>query len=149
MAISINNCISRKEETEYSMTLVMCPQQNHKFSSPTWCKSFQDRFICMFFTKLAVVISPTHLTSPLFLSVVFSWIQSFFVLLLFSCSLLSDSLRPHGLQHNRLPCPSLSLFLRVQSDSCHGVSDAIQPSHLLLSLSPPGFNLSQNQSLFQ
>ena len=26
----------------------------------------------------------------------------------FSCSVVSDSLRPHGLQHNRLPCPSLT-----------------------------------------
>ena len=24
----------------------------------------------------------------------------------FSCSVMSDSLRPHGLQHARLPCPS-------------------------------------------
>ena len=24
----------------------------------------------------------------------------------FSCSVMSDSLRPHGLQHTRLPCPS-------------------------------------------
>ena len=24
----------------------------------------------------------------------------------FSCSVVSDSLRPHGLQHSRLPCPS-------------------------------------------
>ena len=31
----------------------------------------------------------------------------------------------------------------------HQVSDAIQPSHPLLSLSPPAFNLSQNQGLFQ
>ena len=30
------------------------------------------------------------------------------VLLLFSCSVVSDSLRPHGLQHARLPCPSPS-----------------------------------------
>ena len=29
------------------------------------------------------------------------------------------------------------------------VSDAIQPSHPLLSSSPPAFNLSQHQSLFQ
>ena len=29
-------------------------------------------------------------------------------LLLFSCSVVSDSLRPHGLQHARLPCPSPS-----------------------------------------
>ena len=31
----------------------------------------------------------------------------------------------------------------------HRVSDAIQPSHPLLSLSPPAPNLSQHQSLFQ
>ena len=27
--------------------------------------------------------------------------------LLFTCSVMSSSLQPHGLQHNRLPCPSL------------------------------------------
>ena len=31
----------------------------------------------------------------------------------------------------------------------HRVGDAIQPSHLLLSPSPPAFNLSQHQGLFQ
>ena len=31
----------------------------------------------------------------------------------------------------------------------HWVGDAIQPSHLLLSPSPPDFNLSQHQGLFQ
>ena len=31
----------------------------------------------------------------------------------------------------------------------HRVSDAIQPSHPLLSPSPPASNLSQNQGLFQ
>ena len=36
--------------------------------------------------------------------------------LLFSCSVVSDSLRPHGLQHARLPCPSLSPG--VCSNSC-------------------------------
>ena len=36
--------------------------------------------------------------------------------LLFSCSVMSSSLRPHGLQHTRLPCPSLSP--RVCSNSC-------------------------------
>ena len=31
----------------------------------------------------------------------------------------------------------------------HGVDDAIQPAHPPLSPSPPAFNLSQNQGLFQ
>ena len=34
----------------------------------------------------------------------------------FSCSVLSDSLQPHGLQHTRLPCPSLTP--RAYSNSC-------------------------------
>ena len=37
-------------------------------------------------------------------------------LFLFSGSVMSDSLRPHGLQHARLPCPSPSP--RVGSNSC-------------------------------
>ena len=37
-------------------------------------------------------------------------------LLLFSCSVVSDSLGPHELQHSRLPCPSL--FPGVCSNSC-------------------------------
>ena len=37
-------------------------------------------------------------------------------MLLFSCSVMSASLPPHGLQHTRLPCPSLSP--RVCSNSC-------------------------------
>ena len=37
-------------------------------------------------------------------------------LLLFSCSVVADSLQPHGLQHTRLPCPSPSP--RVWSNSC-------------------------------
>ena len=36
--------------------------------------------------------------------------------LFFSCSAVFDSLQPHGLQHIRLPCPSLSQ--RVCSNSC-------------------------------
>ena len=34
----------------------------------------------------------------------------------FSCSVVSDSLRPHGLQHARLPCPSPTP--RAYSNSC-------------------------------
>ena len=34
----------------------------------------------------------------------------------FSCSVMSDSLRPHGLQHTRLPCPSPTPW--TYSNSC-------------------------------
>ena len=42
--------------------------------------------------------------------------RSHFMQRVLSCSVLHDSLQPHGLQHARLPCPSLSL--RVYSNSC-------------------------------
>ena len=60
---------------------------------------------------------------------------------------MSDSLQPHGLQHTRPPCPSPSPG--VCSNSCPWISDAIQPSHPLSSPSPPAFNISQYQGLFQ
>ena len=58
----------------------------------------------------------------------------------FSCSTVSDSLRPHGLQHIRLPCPSPALELA--QTHVHRVGDAIQPSHPLLFPSPPTLILS-------
>ena len=64
----------------------------------------------------------------------------------FSHSVVSDS-QPHGLQHARLPCPSPTPG--VAQTHVHWVSDAIQPSHPLSSPSPPAFNLSQHQGLFQ
>ena len=36
--------------------------------------------------------------------------------ILFSCSVVSNSLQPHGLQHTRIPCPSLSPG--ICSNSC-------------------------------
>jgi len=64
----------------------------------------------------------------------------------FSCLAVSNSLRPHGLQHARLPCPLQ--FPEFAQTHVHPVGDAIQPSYPLLSLSPSAFNLSQYQSLF-
>ena len=51
------------------------------------------------------------------------------------CGSVSSCLRPHGLQHTRLPCPSLSPG--VCSIHVHWVGDAIQPSRPLWPPSPP------------
>ena len=40
-------------------------------------------------------------------------------------------------------------LLELAETHAHWVGDSIQPSHLLSSPSPPAFNLSQHQSLFQ
>ena len=62
-------------------------------------------------------------------------------------SSVAQSLWPHRLHHTRPPCPSPTP--KVYSTSIHWLGDAIQPSHLLLSPSPPAFNLSQHQGLFK
>ena len=65
----------------------------------------------------------------------------------FSRSVVSNILLPHGLQqrgfpvHHQLP--------ELTQTHVHWVRDAIQPSHLLSSPSPPAFSLSQHQGLFQ
>ena len=51
------------------------------------------------------------------------------------------------LQHPWLLCPSPSPW--VFSIHVHWIGDPIQPSHPLPSPSPPAFNLSQHQGLFQ
>ena len=64
----------------------------------------------------------------------------------FSHSVVSDSLRAHGLQHARPPCSSLSPGVYPNpyplSLWCHPTI------HPLSSPSPPTFNLAQHQGLF-
>ena len=62
----------------------------------------------------------------------------------FSYSVVSDFLQPHGLQCARLHCPSPTPGVHLS-----WVTDAIQPSHPLLSPPLPAFNLSQHQDIFQ
>ena len=70
----------------------------------------------------------------------FSWVQ-------FSCSVMTRPWRPHGMQNARPPCPSPTP--KIYSNSCPWFGDDNQSSHSLSSLSPPAFNLSQHQGLFQ
>ena len=62
----------------------------------------------------------------------------------FSCSVMSNSLRPHESQHARLPVHhQLPEFTQTH---VHWVGDTIQPSHPLSSPSPPAPNPSQYES---
>ena len=60
---------------------------------------------------------------------------------------MSDSLQPRGLQHSRLPCPSLSPGVCSHSCTlsrwCHTAFSSLPPS------SPFAFSLSQHQGVFQ
>ena len=65
----------------------------------------------------------------------------------FSCSIMSDLCDPRD-------CSTLAFPVHYQMPELtqthvHQVSDAIQPSYPLSSPSPPTFNLSQHQGLFQ
>ena len=65
----------------------------------------------------------------------------------FSPWVMYDSLLPHRQKHARLPCPSATAGTHSNSSPssqwCHPtISYSVSPS-------PPAFNLSQNQGLFQ
>ena len=81
-----------------------------------------------------------------------SWVHQyqlcrFHVSVQFARSAMSDSLRPHGQQHARLPVHHK--LPEIAQTHVPPVGNAIQPSHPLPSPSPPAFNLSQHQGLFQ
>ena len=67
-------------------------------------------------------------------------------LLLFSLSVVPKFLWLHGCTPG---FPVLLHLLEFAETHVHWVGDAIQPSHPLSSPSPPTFNLSQHQGLFQ
>ena len=68
------------------------------------------------------------------------WRESLeFLLLLFNCSVMSNSLWPHGLQHDRFPCPSISPWV------CSSLCPLELPwwlswLRIRLKCSRPGFN---------
>ena len=70
-----------------------------------------------------------------------------YLLLSFSRSVVSDSLRPHGLQHARPPCPS-QLPEPAQTHA-HRVGEATQPSRPLPPPSHPALSLSRQGSSCQ
>ena len=79
------------------------------------------------------------------------WLRVSSPLLLFSRSVVSDSLRPDGLQHARLSCPSPSL--EFAQTHVHRVGEAIQPSHPLSTLLHlpsifPSIRVFSNESAF-
>ena len=81
------------------------------------------------------------------ISIQFNSVQLQFNSVQFSCSVLSDSMQPHGLQLARLPYPSPTPG--AYSNSCPLSRCCRSTSHPLLSPSPPIFNLSQHQGLFK
>ena len=74
-------------------------------------------------------------------------IFTFYKLLLFSCSVVSDSAIPWTAA--RQASLSITNCWSLLKLNAHWVSVAIQPSHLLSSSSSPAFSISQHQGLFK
>ena len=77
----------------------------------------------------------------------FRLVSCIFCSVQFSHSVVSDSFLPHDCTMPGLPVHH-QLPEHVQTH-VHWVGDPIQPSHPLSSPSPPAFNLSQHQGIFQ
>ena len=80
--------------------------------------------------------------------VLFAWyIDPFIIMLFFVAQLWPTLCDPRDCSMPSFPV--LHYLLEFAQTRIHWISDAIQLSHPLLSLSPPAFNLSQHQGLFQ
>ena len=90
--------------TELDWNLVTKTKSVHRLHLPLLEVDLSQRFVfgCKSIHRITLSIFTLYL-SP------FSSVQ-------FTCSVVSDSLWPHGLQHARVPCPSPTL--RVYSNSC-------------------------------
>ena len=72
--------------------------------------------------------------------------QNVYLMWLFSCSVVSDSVTPRAA--TRQASLSFTIFLEFVQSHVHCISDAIQPAHALSSPSPPVSSLSRHQGLF-
>ena len=114
----------------YSRSLVL------RFCHPSWCSC--SKHLTM--VKWLLNIYRTGIFIGLL-----SWILHYLFLSVGkSCLTLCDSM------HCNTPgFPVLHYFLEFAQTHVHWIGDAIQPSHPLPPPSPPAFNLSQHQGLFQ
>ena len=123
------------------------------FSAVRWCYIYLVYSVVqILFPYWSCLISLSTVENTVLNSLNIMFCYKFLPLLLFSCSVISDSLQSHGLQCAKLPCPSLTsltLLLEFAQTHVHWVDDAIQSYHPLSPPSPPALNLSQHQSLFQ
>ena len=92
-------------------------------------------------------LEPSMVVNPHFTPCTPSWLY----LLLLSCSVLSDSLQPHGLQHTRLPCHHMALLTfpfpsnYEQSSSPDGWASKIRHAVLLPVSTSPAISISELQ----
>ena len=113
------------------------PHSSHPAPFPLWCPYVRSLRLCLYFYFVNKIIFTNFSDSIYVCSVQFSSVAQL-------CPTLCDPIN-----HST---PGLSVhhqFPEFTQTHVHPVSDAIQPSHPLLSPSPPAPNPFQHQSLFQ
>ena len=117
----------------------------------------KNSILCMFLLKLYLMFRFNFKNIQFIILSPYPWIWS----IQFSSVTQSCLTATAWLQHTRLPspspipgpysnsCPVHHQFPELTRTHVHCISDAIQPSHPLSPPSPPAFNLSQHQRLFQ
>ena len=126
------------------MPAVLC---SHAVADTNVCLDYVGNWWCGVTKLCLTLVTLWTIAHQASMSVEFSRQVYWSGLLLFSCSVVCDSLQPQGLQHARLPCP-LPL-LELAQTHVHWISDAVQPAHPLSSPSPPDLDVSQHQGLFK
>ena len=132
LPLGLTSWISLQSLSRVSLKSLL--QHHSSKASNLWCSAFfivlSRVFIVL--SRVFIVLSQESSPTPQFKSIKSSvlsflysstltsicdyWTNHSFGSVQFSCSIVSDSLSPHGLQHARLPCPSP--IPGVYSNSC-------------------------------
>ena len=129
-------CYCKLNRLQYSVnTTFICTGKQKNLCDSLYCDT---QFMVLVGTEAALSLrsADTRVLGLPFNNLFFHFI--IFLNFLFcreSCSVMSDSLPPHGLQHTGLPF--YHQLLELAQTHVHRVGDAIQPSPPLLCPSPP------------
>ena len=122
--VNIPSCTTCKFSTE-DVDVFLYSENSFNYTGVTLTHSLASRHLCF-----------SAFTAPCCLRL--WWLLLYALFVAFSCSVMSDSLQPHSLQDSRVPCPSPSPGVCLNSCPYHPLSPAF----------PLAFNLSQHQGLF-
>ena len=138
------------------LTLCACAQSCPTLCDPTDCSlpgsswDFQGKKTEVGCHFLLQGIVPTQGLNPCLLTLADRFFTTAPPELTFVCSVMKSCPALCNAMDCSMPgFPVLHYLLGLAQTHVHQVGDAIQPSHPLSSPSPPAFNLSQHQSLFQ
>ena len=106
----------------------------------SWCQLLEDYLVILCFFDFSCLLKSCISVSAFEVAIITSQFSSITQSCLTLCNPMDCSMPGFPVHHQ---------FPELAQTHVHWVDDAIQPSHPLWSPSPPAFNLSQHQGLFQ